>query len=123
MLIPWPSSTFAGRTCMHTCFSRAVTFQLSLLVFSLAAGMTVHAGDNGPAVFNVQASGATGRKADSAQAAIQKAIDACALAGGGTVCLPPGEYSSGTLHLRSHVRLWLEAGATLYSIKDKAAFD
>ena len=75
------------------------------------------------AVFNVKDFGATGKKADNAKESIQKAIDACAAAGGGTVLFPPGEYSSGTLHLRSHVRLYLESGATLYSIKDKSAFD
>jgi hypothetical protein len=75
------------------------------------------------AIFNVQSFGATGNKTDSAQAAIQKAVDACAAAGGGLVYLPPGEYTSGTIHLRSHVRFFVEAGATLYSIKDKKAFD
>lgn len=76
-----------------------------------------------PPIFNVKDFGATGHKADRAQGAIQKAIDACAQAGGGTVLLPPGEYTSGTLHLRSHVRLYLESGATLYSLKDRSAFD
>jgi len=75
------------------------------------------------AVFNIKDYGATGNKTDSAQAAIQKAIDACAEAGGGMVYVPPGEYSSGTIHLRSHVRFFVEAGATIYSIKDKNAFD
>jgi hypothetical protein len=75
------------------------------------------------AVFDVQEYGASGKKGDSVQQAIQKAIDACAAAGGGMVYFPPGEYTSGTLHLRSHVRLCLEGGATLYSIKDKSAFD
>jgi hypothetical protein len=74
-------------------------------------------------IFNVKSFGATGNKTDSAQAAIQKAVDACAAAGGGLVYLPPGEYTSGTIHLRSHVRFLIEAGATLYSIKDKNAFD
>ncbi len=80
-------------------------------------------GQKGLAVFDVKAFGATGRKTDNARAAIQKAVDACAAAGGGMVYLPPGEYSSGTIHLRSRVRFFLEAGATLYSIKDKNAFD
>jgi polygalacturonase len=75
------------------------------------------------AIFNVKDFGATGTKEPSAQAFLQKAIDVCAAAGGGMVYLPPGEYSSGTLHLKSHVRLHIEAGATLFSIKDKAAFD
>jgi hypothetical protein len=75
------------------------------------------------AIFNVKDYGATGRKADDARPAIQKAIDACAAAGGGEVYLPPGEYTSGTLHLRSHLRLYIEAGATLYASKDTTGFD
>lgn len=74
-------------------------------------------------VFNVRDMGATGIKSDNAQKAIQSAIDACSRAGGGIVYLPPGEYSSGTLHLKSHVRFHIESGATLYSIKLKEAFD
>jgi hypothetical protein len=75
------------------------------------------------AVFNVRDFGASGRQADSAQAALQAAIDACAAAGGGTVYVPPGQYTTGTLHLHSHVRFHVEAGATVYSSKDPAAFD
>lgn len=72
--------------------------------------------------FNVRDYGATGRKDENAQAAIQAAIDACGAAGGGMVYLPPGEYTSGTLFMRSHVRLHIEAGATLYSSKTPAHF-
>ena len=74
------------------------------------------------AIFNVKDYGATGIKTDNAQAAIQKAIDACGKAGGGMVYLPPGEYTSGTLHLRSHVRFHIEGGATLYASKDMSLF-
>ncbi len=77
----------------------------------------------GESVFNVRDYGASGRKEDDAQAAIQRAIDACAAAGGGMVYFPPGDYTSGTLHLRSHTRVHLEAGATVYSSKDRASFD
>jgi hypothetical protein len=76
-----------------------------------------------PLVASVRDFGATGQKADNAKDSIQRAVDACAKAGGGTVFFPPGDYSSGTVHLRSHVRLYLESGATLYSIKEKSAFD
>ncbi len=72
---------------------------------------------------DVTAFGASGRKPDNARLAIQKAIDACAAAGGGMVYFPPGDYTTGTLHLRSHVRIFTEAGATVYSIKDKGQFD
>ncbi len=77
----------------------------------------------GAAIFNVRDYGATGMKDDDATPAIQKAIDACAAAGGGTVYLPPGEYTSGTIHLRSHVRFHVEGGATLFASKDPKAYD
>ncbi len=86
----------------------------------LLASADIRAADR---TFNVREYGATGVKKDNAQPALQKAVDACAAAGGGTVLVPAGEYSTGTIHLRSHVRIFLESGATLYSIKDKAAFD
>jgi polygalacturonase len=70
------------------------------------------------AVFNIRDFGATGVNDDLAQAAIQAAVDACAAAGGGMVLVPPGDYTSGTIHLRSHVRLFVEAGATVYSLHD-----
>jgi hypothetical protein len=76
----------------------------------------------GIAIFNVKDYGATGIKTDNAQGAIQKAIDACGKAGGGMVHLSPGEYTSGTLHLRSHVRFHIEGGATLYASKDMNLF-
>lgn len=74
-------------------------------------------------VFNVRDYGAAGIKDGLDQEAIQKAIDACAAAGGGTVLFPPGRYTTGTLHLRSHVRLYLDGGAVVYAIHDKSRFD
>ena len=46
--------------------------------------------------------------------AIQQAIDQCAADGGGRVVVPAGNYTIGTLVLRSMVELYLESGATLY---------
>jgi polygalacturonase len=74
-------------------------------------------------VFNVKDYGAMGRKQDNARPALQQAIDACGRAGGGTVYVPPGEYTSGQLKLRSGVRLYLEAGATLFASLDGREFD
>jgi hypothetical protein len=73
-------------------------------------------------VFNVRDYGATGRKEDLATKALQAAIDACAQSGGGEVYFPAGDYTSGTLHLRSHVKLYLEAGATLFGSKSESDF-
>jgi polygalacturonase len=64
-------------------------------------------------VFNVREFGARGDGATLDTAALQKAIDACAGIGGGTVYFPPGRYLSGTLFLKSRVTVELEAGATL----------
>ena len=56
-------------------------------------------------------------------AAIQAAIDACHLAGGGTVHLPAGgRYLVGTIYLRSHVHLHLEANALLLGSTDIADY-
>ncbi len=46
-------------------------------------------------------------------AKIQKAIDECFLAGGGTVRIPKGIFRTGGLRLRSNVTLYLEKGAIL----------
>jgi polygalacturonase len=63
--------------------------------------------------FNVIDYGAVGDGTTLCTPAIQKAIDACAAAGGGTVWLPPGTYLSGALVLKSNITLHVERGATL----------
>ena len=45
--------------------------------------------------------------------AINKAIDACNKAGGGTVFVPSGFYTTGSVHLKSNVTLALDKGAVL----------
>jgi hypothetical protein len=66
-----------------------------------------------PGVFSIRDYGAVGDGKTLETIAINKAIEACAAAGGGQVLFPPGRYLSGTVHLKSHVTLFLEAGATL----------
>jgi len=53
---------------------------------------------------------------------IQKAIDACAASGGGTVYFPAGTFISGTIRLKSHINLHLEAGAILKGSKDTSDY-
>lgn len=74
-------------------------------------------------IFDVKAYGATGQKEDVATQAIQKAIDACHDLGGGTVYFPPGEYTSGTLVVKSNVTLHLEAGTTLFASRDTLDYE
>jgi hypothetical protein len=49
---------------------------------------------------------------------IQQALDAAGEAGGGTVLVPPGRFRCGTIFLRSHVTLELQAGAVLQGSED-----
>ena len=50
--------------------------------------------------------------------AIQQAIDACFLSGGGRVTVPAGVYRIATLRLRSNVELYLCSGAYLEASRD-----
>jgi polygalacturonase len=65
------------------------------------------------AEFNVREYGAVGDGKTMETAAITKAIDACAAAGGGTVYFPPGKYLTGAIVLSSNMTLELDAGATI----------
>jgi hypothetical protein len=67
----------------------------------------------GKSVFNVRDYGAAGDGKTLDSPAINRAIDACAAAGGGTVCLPAGTYLSGSIHMKSHINLLIDAGATI----------
>jgi polygalacturonase len=103
---------------------RKTTFIFLLgILFSLSLPARPGSQSSGPTVFNVRDFGASGRKMDFAGEALQKAVDACAEAGGGMVYLPPGEYTSGMIRLRSHVRFFIEAGATLFASRDKKDYD
>ncbi len=55
--------------------------------------------------------------------AIQAAIDLAHQAGGGRVCLEPGTYLSGTIHLKSNVELHLPAGAKLKGYSDPERYE
>jgi hypothetical protein len=76
-----------------------------------------------PGVYDVRDYGATGDGKTADTEAINKAIAACAEAGGGQVRFPPGRYLSGTVRLRSKVTLYLDAGATLIGTDDLTAYD
>lgn len=65
------------------------------------------------ALFNVRDYGAKGDGRTLDTVALNAAVDACVAAGGGTVYVPPGRYLTGTVTLKSHVTLDLDAGATL----------
>lgn len=64
--------------------------------------------------FSVLKFGAIADGVSNSKPAIDKAIEACALAGGGSVVLPPGRYlCKGPIHLQSNINLHLSSGAYL----------
>ena len=65
------------------------------------------------AIYNVRDFGAKadGKTIDSP--AINRAIEAAAQEGGGTVYLPAGEYACYSIRLKSNIHLYLEQGARL----------
>jgi polygalacturonase len=97
---------------------------LSLLTVatSLFSQQVASPNSSAPHTFNVLDYGAKGDGTTLDTAAINQAIDACTRAGGGQVLLPPGRYLSGTVHLRSHLSLFLAAGATLVGTTNLAQY-
>jgi polygalacturonase len=65
--------------------------------------------------FDVRAYGAKGDGKTVDTAAINTAIDAAKEAGGGTVVFPAGTYIAGSIHLQSHVALFLDNGSMIES--------
>ncbi|HEU5124741.1 MAG TPA: glycoside hydrolase family 28 protein [Verrucomicrobiae bacterium] len=70
-------------------------------------------------VFNVRDFGAAGDGSALDSPAINKAIEACAAAGGGTVWIPGGTYLSGSIRLTNNLNLHLDAGAILLAAPAK----
>ena len=63
--------------------------------------------------FNVKSYGALGDGVTLDHKAINATIDACAIAGGGTVLVPSGTYLCGSIHLKSNINLLIDAGAII----------
>jgi polygalacturonase len=63
--------------------------------------------------FDVTKFGAAGDGKVDCTHAFEKAIAACAAAGGGRVMVPAGEFSTGAIHLKSKVNLHLASGAVV----------
>jgi exo-poly-alpha-galacturonosidase len=70
-------------------------------------------------IIDVRSFGARGDGTTLDTAALQRALDACARRGGGTVHFPPGTWRSGALFIKGdHVVLEFAAGATLKGSTD-----
>jgi polygalacturonase len=110
----------------------ALSFPLALLVPTVGADVALHAATVAQsatplaAVYDVRSFGAKGDGRTLDTDAINKAIEAAAAAGGGTVHLPAGRYLSFSIRLKSHVSLWIDIGAVLVAAdpaKDGGKYD
>ena len=72
--------------------------------------------------FDIRAYGAKADPTEKSTDAINGAIKACAENGGGTVLVPAGTYTTGSIELLSNVTLHLEAGAVLKGSEDLADY-
>ncbi|MET4080275.1 hypothetical protein ABIB40_000215 [Pedobacter sp. UYP30] len=73
-------------------------------------------------IYSIISFGAKANSKLNAQSAIQKAIDACSKAGGGTVLVPDGNFYSSTVYLKSNINLHFSNGANLYAIPDSTLY-
>ncbi len=94
--------------------------KLSPLALASAAGHVVFAQGPAPSAdsantahFNVRTYGATGDGKTVDTPSINKAIEAVAAVGGGTLLFPAGTYVCFTIRLRSHVDIYLSSGCTI----------
>ncbi|HEY5080109.1 MAG TPA: glycosyl hydrolase family 28-related protein [Opitutaceae bacterium] len=100
---------------------------LALISAMCAAAMLAAAALRGDVsvagVFDVRSFGAKGDGSADDTGAINRAIDAAAGAGGGTVVFAAGDYVSGSVHLRSNVELHLGPGSTIVASSRAQAYD
>jgi polygalacturonase len=87
---------------------------LTGLVLVLTAGPVIAAEE----LYDVRDYGANADGKTLCTASIQKAIDECSKAGGGTVYLPPGTFLSGTIYMKTGVTLRLDPACTLLGSRD-----
>ena len=108
---------------------------LPALAFSLGVlGLTLHAAAQSDPVapagiappatspFNVRDFGAKGDGTTKDTAAFQKALDTCAVSGGGEVVVPAGKYLIGSIQLGYHTTLRLERDSILSGSADIADY-
>lgn len=110
----------------RTAAFRASKLQMPVLLvaLTLATGMNAFGAEMSKTVFNVRDYGAAGDGRTLDSPAINKAIEACGAAGGGTVWVPAGTYLSGSIRLTNNLNLYIDSGATILAAPaDMNAYD
>jgi polygalacturonase len=92
---------------------KASPLVLASTVGHVALAQSPSAPSAAEATFDVRRFGATGDGKTVDSPAINKAIEAVAAAGGGVLVFPAGTYVCFSIHLKSHVDLYLDRGCTI----------
>lgn len=93
-----------------------IYLHVSLLILAVF-GTTVFSAQFNPCDYGAKPDGET-----VCTESIQKAIDACAEAGGGTVVFSPGTYMTGSIFVKDNVDLRVDEGVTLKGVQDDSAY-
>ncbi len=103
---------------------RIVHFASVLLALAIAGCQNRNAGEGSAkaTVYNVRDFGATGDGTTKDTKAFQKALDTCAVNGGGDVVVPAGKYLIGSIQLGNRTTLRLEADSVLMGTPDIADY-
>ena len=104
-------------------FSLLISF---LVLPEITKPISAQTKQNAQIFYNIKNYGAKGDGKTLDTNAINKAIDAAFVAGGGTVFFPAGTYLSFSIHLKSNITLYLDNGATILAADpaiDKGKYD
>jgi hypothetical protein len=85
----------------------------SICLLVITTLVVAGAGAASPTVFDVREFGAVGDGQVLCTAGMNRAVEAAAAAGGGTVLVPAGRFLTGTIFLKSNVTLHLAPGAVI----------
>ncbi len=88
-----------------------------------ATNLTSKPTPSGSSIYDVRAFGARGDGKTIDTPAINKAIESATAAGGGTVRFPAGIYLSFSIHLKSHITLYFDQGATILAADSNLSKD
>jgi len=100
----------------------AILSAIAGALFLLTASCVAQTSSRSGRIFDVRDFGAKGDGKTLDTEAIQKALDECGKAGGGTVRLTPGTYWSKPISLQSRTTLLLEGGAKLLASSEHTDF-